>query len=84
MTYSLKIKASALKEIEALPHDDRERVVRAIDALQHQPHQGTLLKGTLTGLRRMRVGRYRVIYEVQKAALVVLVLRVGHRRDVYR
>jgi mRNA interferase RelE/StbE len=60
------------------------RVVAAIDSLKEHPHVGTVLKGQLTGLRRIRVGHYRVIYEVQEAVLVVLVLRVGHRRDVYR
>ena len=84
MRYSLKIKSSAMKEIRGLPREDRKRVVAAIDSLQEQPHQGTLLKGSHTGLRRIRVGHYRVIFEVQAAALVVLVLRVGHRRDVYR
>ena len=84
MTYSLKIKSSAAKEIGRLPLRDRTRVVAAIDGLREQPHIGTLLKGQLTGLRRIRVGRYRVIYEVQDEVLVVLVLRVGHRRDIYR
>ena len=84
MTYSLKIKSSALKEIQRLSHADRSRVVVAVDGLKQQPHVGTLLKGQFTGLRRIRVGRYRVIYEVQDAVLLVLVLRVGHRRDVYR
>ena len=84
MIYSLTIKNSALKEIRALPEEDRLRVVHAIDGLRDQPHQGTLLKGAHTGLRRVRVGKYRVIYEVQQTALMVLVLRVGHRRDVYR
>lgn len=84
MSYSLTIKASAVKEIQRLPSDDRRRVAVAIDGLREQPHQGTQLKGSHTGLRRIRVGRYRVIYEVQRAALVVLVLRVGHPRDVYR
>lgn len=84
MTYSLRIKSSAAREIQQLPHQDRVRVVAAIDSLKEHPHVGTVLKGQLTGLRRIRVGHYRVIYEVQEAVLVVLVLRVGHRRDVYR
>jgi mRNA interferase RelE/StbE len=82
--YSLGIKSSAAREIRRLPARDRARVVEAIDGLKEHPHAGTLLKGQLTGLRRMRVGRLRVIYEVQDEVLVVLVLRVGHRRDVYR
>jgi mRNA interferase RelE/StbE len=84
VTYSLTIKQSAAKEIRALPKPDRLRVVAAIDSLRDSPHQGTQLKGSSTGLRRIRVGRFRVIFEVQQRVLVVLVLRVGHRRDVYR
>ena len=84
MSYSLKIKNSARKEIRALPGDDRQRIVAAIDSLRQNPHQGTLLKGKHTGLRRIRVGHYRIIFEVQKSVLIVLVLRVGHRRHIYR
>ena len=84
MTYSLKIKESAAEEIRALPKNDRERVVAAIDTLRDDPHQGTQLKGSGTGLRRIRVGSYRIIFEVRKDQLIVLVLRVGHRKDVYR
>jgi len=84
LIYSLKIKGSAVKDIERLPAADRRRVVAAIDGLKEHPQAGTLLKGKFTGLRRIRVGRFRVIYEVQESVLLVLVLRVGHRRDVYR
>lgn len=84
MPCSLKIKGSALKEIERLSAGDRRRVVAAIDGLRENPRAGTQLKGEHTGLRRLRVGSFRVVYEVQDEALVVLVLRVGHRRDVYR
>lgn len=45
---------------------------------------GSPLKGGLKGIRRLRVGDYRVLYEVQETALVVLVVRVAHRRDAYR
>jgi len=84
VAWSVKIKSSALKEIQRLPRADRVRVVEAIDGLSKNPHAGTLLKGQFTGLRRLRVGDYRLIFEVQEKVLVVLVLRVGHRRDVYR
>ena len=84
MTYSLQIKESAAKEIRSLPKADRTRVIAVVDKLRDNPHQGTQLKGSSTGLRRIRVGNYRVIYEVQNGVLVVLVLRVGHRKDIYR
>lgn len=84
MTYSVKIKGSAAREIRRLGSGDRASVVAAIDGLRERPHAGTLLKGQVKGLRRIRADRYRIIYEVQDEVLVVLVLRVGHRRDVYR
>jgi mRNA interferase RelE/StbE len=84
VTYSLRIKSSAAKEIGALPKSERERVIAAIDSLREDAQQGTQLKGSATGLRRIRVGNYRIIFEVQKSELVILVLRVGHRKDIYR
>ncbi|MBN1961462.1 MAG: type II toxin-antitoxin system RelE/ParE family toxin [Deltaproteobacteria bacterium] len=84
MNYSLKIKSSAAKEIKNLPKQDKTKIIEAIDSLKTQPHVGTLLKGQFTGLRRIRVGHYRVIYEVRDTLLVILVLKIGHRLDVYR
>ncbi|MDE2655455.1 MAG: type II toxin-antitoxin system RelE/ParE family toxin [Gemmatimonadota bacterium] len=60
------------------------RVIRAIDRLAEQPLTGSVLKGGLRGLRRVRIGRYRVLYEVLDDELVVLVVRVSHRREAYR
>lgn len=84
MSYSLKIKRSALKEIQALPKPERLRIVEAIDRLTENPHVGKLLKGDLSGLRRIRAGAYRVVYEINEEQVVVLVLRVAHRKNVYR
>ena len=56
----------------------------AIDRLAENPFAGSALKGELRGLRRIRVGDYRVLYEVREHELVVLVLRAAHRREVYR
>jgi len=46
--------------------------------------EGTQLKGDLTGLRRIRAGQYRIIYEIQKDELIILVVRTGHRKEIYR
>ncbi|MBM9538429.1 type II toxin-antitoxin system mRNA interferase toxin, RelE/StbE family [Desulfobulbus alkaliphilus] len=84
MSYSLKIKRSALKKIQALPNSERLRIVEAIDRLSENPHVGKLLKGDLSGLRRIRTGDYRIVYEIDEGQVVVLVLRVAHRKNVYR
>ena len=84
MNFSIRIKESAAKELRRVATPDRSRIVAAIDRLAKTPHLGTALKGDLRGLRRLRVGDYRVVYEVRDDELVVLVVSVAHRRDAYR
>ncbi len=84
MTYSLSIKQSAVKALARIDREERLRIINAIDQLRDNPGAGSVLKGELSGLRRIRVGNYRVVYEVQDQQLLVLVIRIGHRREVYR
>jgi len=84
VTYSLQIKKSAAKALAKIPKNDRIPLIEAIDRLREEPNAGGVLKGEFAGLRRLRVGSYRIIYEVIRDQLVVLVVRVAHRRDVYR
>lgn len=84
MRYSLRIKGSAAKALSKIDKPDRVRLIAAIDGLPSQPFAGSALKGELRGLRRIRIGNYRVIYEIQAKELVVLVVSIGHRREVYR
>ena len=84
MNYSIRIKASAARELRGIGKLDRTRIAAAIDRLAKNPHLGAPLKGDLRGLRRLRAGDYRVVYEIRDEELVVLVVRVAHRRDVYR
>ena len=84
MAYSIRIKRSARKELLKIVRIERHGIVAAIDALAENPYIGSALKGQLRGLRRVRVGDYRVVYEIQDEQLIVLVIGVAHRRDVYR
>ena len=61
-----------------------QRVASALDDLQRDPYQGKLLKGELKGRYSYRVGSYRVVYLIRQHELLVLVIDIGHRRDVYR
>lgn len=84
-SYSLQITRTAERQIEALPAADRRLVVAAIQGLSIEPRPRGCRK--LLGQRdvfRLRVRRYRVIYSVDDEAITVLVLKVGHRKDVYR
>lgn len=84
MAWSIRIKASAAKTLRKIDPPQRRRLVSAIDRLASEPHAGSVLKGEFAGLRRIRIGAYRIIYEARDHELVVLVVRVSHRKDVYR
>jgi mRNA interferase RelE/StbE len=84
VTYAVQIKRSAAKVLQTIARDERLRLIEAIDRLADNPGAGSVLKGEFSGLRRLRVGSYRIVYEVQAQQLVVLVVRIGHRRDIYR
>ncbi len=84
MRYSVKIKASAAKALRKIRGADQARLIEAIDQLAESPNAGSALKGEFSGLRRIRVGDYRIIYEVDNGILTILVLRIAHRREVYR
>lgn len=83
--YSLEISATAERQLKRLPRRDLGRVVDAIQALADQPYPPGCRK--LTGYRdtyRIRVGVYRVLYSVDRGHIVVVILKIGHRKDVYR
>ena len=61
-----------------------QRVASALDDLERDPYQGKPLKGELKGRYSYRVGSYRIIYLVHQQQLRVLVIDIGHRRDIYR
>lgn len=84
MSYSLRIKQSAVKALAKIPKGDRQRIMDAIEQLKAFPFAGSTLKGEFFGLRRIRIGDYRVIYEINKQELIILIVRVSHRREVYR
>lgn len=84
--YSLSIKPSAVEEVEVIATKrDRQRVVRRILALADEPRPRGCEKLTgSTDVNRVRQGPYRILYVVDDAARTVDVLKVGHRREVYR
>jgi mRNA interferase RelE/StbE len=83
-SYRLQIKPSAAKEIEALPKKDRPRVVARIQELATNPRPPGCEKLSGHELYRVRQGNYRILYTVHDADLLVVVIKIGHRREVYR
>jgi len=85
LKYELFISRQAIKDIEGLPKRDVPRVTSAIEALADDPRpQGCKkLKGQREYLWRVRVGNYRIIYDIKYGVRVVEVREVGDRKDVY-
>ena len=82
--YNLRIKRSAAKEIEALPAKDRKRVVTKIQGLAGNPRPVGSEKLSGEEKYRLRQGDYRILYEILDDELIITVVKVGNRRDVYR
>jgi mRNA interferase RelE/StbE len=84
VSYSISIKQSAVKALAKIDKAQRSRLIDAIDKLKDNPGAGGMLKGEFSGLRRIRIGDYRIVYEVKEQQLVILVIRIGHRKEIYR
>jgi mRNA interferase RelE/StbE len=82
--YTVVITRSAEKEIIALPREVRERVRNHILALRENPRPPGAIKLQGQEAYRLRVGDYRIIYTIEDEVRLVMVIQVGHRREVYR
>ena len=85
MTYRIKVKRSAAKTLKKIPKTDRKRIVDKIDTLAECPPNPdtTKMKGN-NPFHKVRVGDYRIVYEIHEDVLVILIVKVGHRKDIYR
>ena len=83
-SYSVVIKRTAAKELEDLPLVDRRRVVARIRALALDPHPRGCEKLSGEEKYRIRQGGLRVVYEIDDQLSSVTIVKIGHRRDVYR
>jgi mRNA interferase RelE/StbE len=83
-SYRLLIKPSAAKELEGLPLKDRRRVATRLQRLASDPRPTGAEKLSGQDKYRLRQGDYRVLYSVDAAALTVVIVKIGHRREVYR
>ena len=83
-SYSLLIKPSAAKELEAVPRKDRLRITRKIQALSADPRPIGSEKLSGREQYRLRQGSYRIVYSISDPGQTVLVVKIAHRREVYR
>jgi mRNA interferase RelE/StbE len=85
LKYRIEFKRSAAKVLKKIPKPDRRRIRDRIDSLtENLPNPDkTKMKGD-NPFHRIRVGDYRIIYEIHEDILVILVIKIGHRKEVYR
>ncbi|MGO3146432.1 MAG: type II toxin-antitoxin system RelE family toxin [Leucobacter sp.] len=85
MTYRITYVGSVAKTLRKLDRQNAHRILRAIGNLADNPRpSGCIALQGGDGELRIRVGNYRIVYDVIDDELVILILRVGHRREVYR
>ena len=84
MRYTLDILRSAQKRLAQIAHRDQKRIIEAIYSLAENPRPLGCKKLSGRSAWRIRVGTYRVIYEVHDDRLVILVVAIAHRKEVYR
>ena len=85
MSYRIKVKRSAAKALKKIPKADRKRIAEKIDSLAESPPNAeiTKMKGN-NPFHKVRVGDYRIVYEIQEDVLLILIVKTGHRKDIYR
>lgn len=84
MTYRVEIMRSAAKELQRIHPDDRERIIAALQSLTNDPRPSGSKKLTNRPAWRIRIGSYRVIYEIHDQELMVLIVAAGKRSEIYR
>lgn len=86
MRYEIEFTRAADKAFSSLPEKVQDRIDDVLDGLEKEPwpvgHKK--LKGSKDDFLRVRVGDYRVVYQVEEDRLVIVLIRIGHRKDVYR
>jgi mRNA interferase RelE/StbE len=80
----LVFKESVSNDLKEIPKQDVQRILERIDALRDEPRPQGSVKLSGKEYYRVRQGNYRIIYAIQDSQLVVIVIKVGHRREVYR
>ena len=83
-SYRLSFKRSVTKDFRSIPQEDVRRILLRIDALALEPRPQGCQKLTGKERYRVRVGRYRIVYEIRDEVLLVIVVAVAHRKGVYR
>jgi mRNA interferase RelE/StbE len=84
MTFKVIWDTATAKDFRRINVSEAQRIIKKVEAvLSKNSRAGIALKGNFAGLYRYRVGDYRVIYEIREKELVIIIVKVGHRKDIY-
>ena len=83
-SFEVIFKQSVAKDLRQLPKKDIKKILRRIEALRKEPRPAGVEKLSGQEKYRIRQGMYRILYEIRNNELIIVVVKVGHRRDVYR
>lgn len=87
LAWKVEVSESAAKELKKIGSSNASRIIKYLRKLESTPNpreQGKSLKGALRELWRYRVGDYRILCEIKENELIILTLKIGHRKDIYR
>ncbi len=82
--YRIEVKKSAVKELSQIPKKDLVKIVKKINSLADNPRPKGSKKLSREEKYRMRYGKYRILYLIKDDLLVIYVIKVAHRKDIYR
>lgn len=85
MNYRIEVKKSAAKSLSKIPKADQKRIAAKIDKLaEDTPNPDTTKMKGNNPFHKIRVGNYRIVYEIHEKVLLILVVKIGHRKDIYK
>jgi len=85
LKYRIEVKKSAAKALKKIPKPDQKRISERIDNLaKNLPNPDTTKMKGNNPFHKIRVGDYRIVYEIQDYILLILIIKIGHRKDIYR
>ena len=82
--YRIEIRRSVLKDLDPIPGKDVRRIMSSIESLAVNPRPSQCRKLAAEEKYRLRVGVYRILYSIEDEKLVVCIVKIGHRKDIYR
>ena len=84
MRYQIVLPRRIKKKLDKIEIKHYEKILSALEVLSNDPYLGKRLKGELKSYYSYRVWSYRIIYEIKKKELVILIIRIGYRSEVYK